>query len=175
MNQGGKRKGAVCAYLETWHLDIEEFELRKNTGDERRRTHDMNTANWVPDLFMKRVFNDEDWTLFSLLIARICTICTAAPLKSATTKATVADAIPPRQSSRHLAQDAKHAVRNGPPLGHLQRQLQPALAPSTSVIAVRTGTEITLNTSIDEIAVCNLGSVNLKAHVHVTAAWIMPS
>ncbi|GIR71288.1 MAG: hypothetical protein CM15mP74_25390 [Halieaceae bacterium] len=66
MNQGGKRKGAVCAYLETWHMDIEEFlELRKNTGDDRRRTHDMNTANWIPDLFMKRVFDDGDWTLFS--------------------------------------------------------------------------------------------------------------
>jgi ribonucleoside-diphosphate reductase alpha chain len=66
VNQGGKRKGAVCSYLETWHLDIEEFlELRKNTGDDRRRTHDMNTANWIPDLFMKRVFEDGDWTLFS--------------------------------------------------------------------------------------------------------------
>ena len=66
VNQGGKRKGAVCSYLETWHLDIEEFiELRKNTGDDRRRTHDMNTANWVPDLFMKRVFEDGTWTLFS--------------------------------------------------------------------------------------------------------------
>ncbi|HNN87056.1 MAG TPA: ribonucleoside-diphosphate reductase subunit alpha, partial [Pseudomonadales bacterium] len=66
VNQGGKRKGAVCAYLETWHIDVEEFiELRKNTGDDRRRTHDMNTANWVPDLFMKRVFTDGDWTLFT--------------------------------------------------------------------------------------------------------------
>ena len=66
VNQGGKRKGAVCAYLETWHLDIEEFvELRKNTGDDRRRTHDMNTANWIPDLFMKRVFDGGNWTLFS--------------------------------------------------------------------------------------------------------------
>ncbi len=66
VNQGGKRKGAVCAYLESWHLDIEEFlELRKNTGDDRRRTHDMNTANWVPDLFMKRVMEGGDWTLFS--------------------------------------------------------------------------------------------------------------
>ena len=66
VNQGGKRKGAVCAYLETWHMDIEEFlELRKNTGDDRRRTHDMNSANWVPDLFMKRVFEDAEWTLFS--------------------------------------------------------------------------------------------------------------
>ena len=66
VNQGGKRKGAVCAYLESWHLDIEEFlELRKNTGDDRRRTHDMNTANWIPDLFMKRVMEGGDWTLFS--------------------------------------------------------------------------------------------------------------
>eukprot|EP00752_Nemacystus_decipiens_P017267 g15470.t1 len=66
VNQGGKRKGAVCAYLESWHLDIEEFlELRKNTGDDRRRTHDMNTANWIPDLFMKRVAEDGEWTLFS--------------------------------------------------------------------------------------------------------------
>ena len=66
VNQGGKRKGAVCTYLETWHLDIEEFlELRKNTGDDRRRTHDMNTANWIPDLFMKRVMEGGDWTLFS--------------------------------------------------------------------------------------------------------------
>src|SRR5688500_10995881 len=66
VNQGGKRKGAVCAYLETWHMDIEEFiELRKNTGDDRRRTHDMNTANWIPDLFMKRVMHDAEWTLFS--------------------------------------------------------------------------------------------------------------
>ena len=66
VNQGGKRKGAVCAYLETWHMDVEEFlDLRKNTGDDRRRTHDMNTANWVPDLFMKRVFDDTEWTLFS--------------------------------------------------------------------------------------------------------------
>ena len=66
VNQGGKRKGAVCAYLETWHLDIEEFlDLRKNTGDDRRRTHDMNTANWIPDLFMKRVAENGNWTLFS--------------------------------------------------------------------------------------------------------------
>src|SRR3989442_13190428 len=66
VHNGGKRKGAVCSYLETWHLDIEEFlELRKNTGDDRRRTHDMNTANWIPDLFMQRVFEEKDWTLFS--------------------------------------------------------------------------------------------------------------
>ena len=66
VNQGGKRKGAVCSYLESWHMDIEEFlDLRKNTGDDRRRTHDMHTANWIPDLFMKRVEQDGKWTLFS--------------------------------------------------------------------------------------------------------------
>jgi len=66
VNQGGKRKGAMCAYLETWHIDIEEFlDLRKNTGDDRRRTHDMNTANWIPDLFMERVAEESTWTLFS--------------------------------------------------------------------------------------------------------------
>ena len=85
VNQGGKRKGAVCAYLETWHLDIEEFvELRKNTGDDRRRTHDMNTANWIPDLFMKRVFDGGDWTLFSPTMCPTCTTCTARLSRSAT-------------------------------------------------------------------------------------------
>ncbi len=85
VNQGGKRKGAVCAYLETWHLDIEEFiELRKNTGDDRRRTHDMNTANWIPDLFMKRVFNGEDWTLFSPAMYPTCTNSMAGPSNNAT-------------------------------------------------------------------------------------------
>ena len=78
MNQGGKRKGAICSYLETWHLDIEDFlELRKNTGDDRRRTHDMNTANWIPDLFMKRVFEDGHWTLFSPATCPTSTICRA--------------------------------------------------------------------------------------------------
>ena len=85
VNQGGKRKGAMCAYLETWHLDIEDFlELRKNTGDERRRTHDMNTANWIPDLFMKRVTSNGMWTLFSPAIQQISMTCTEKPLKSAT-------------------------------------------------------------------------------------------
>jgi ribonucleoside-diphosphate reductase alpha chain len=86
VNQGGKRKGAVCAYLETWHLDIEEFlELRKNTGDDRRRTHDMNTANWIPDLFMKRVMEGGEWTLFS----------PATPARTCTTRSA-------RHSSRHI-------------------------------------------------------------------------
>ena len=85
VNQGGKRKGAVCAYLETWHIDIEEFlDLRKNTGDDRRRTHDMNTANWIPDLFMQRVAEDGQWTLFRPTRCPICTTYTDGPLKSAT-------------------------------------------------------------------------------------------
>ena len=85
VNQGGKRKGAVCAYLETWHIDIEEFlDLRKNTGDDRRRTHDMNTANWVPDLFMQRVEADGEWTLFSPDETPTCTTSTARPSPSVT-------------------------------------------------------------------------------------------
>jgi ribonucleoside-diphosphate reductase alpha chain len=85
VNQGGKRKGAVCAYLETWHVDIEEFlDLRKNTGDDRRRTHDMNTANWVPDLFMQRVEEDALWTLFSPTKRPSFTTSPAKPSPSAT-------------------------------------------------------------------------------------------
>lgn len=85
VNQGGKRKGAVCAYLETWHLDIEDFlELRKNTGDERRRTHDMNTANWVPDLFLERVEKNADWTLFCPSETLTCTTPSVQNLRLAT-------------------------------------------------------------------------------------------
>jgi ribonucleoside-diphosphate reductase alpha chain len=85
VNQGGKRKGAVCTYLETWHLDIEEFlELRKNTGDDRRRTHDMNTANWIPDLFMRRVMEKGDWTLFSPSNCPTCTTSSAPSSKKPT-------------------------------------------------------------------------------------------
>ena len=85
VNQGGKRKGAVCAYLETWHLDIEEFlELRKNTGDDRRRTHDMNTANWIPDLFMKRVFDDGPGPCSPRPTYPTCTTSPAAPSRSVT-------------------------------------------------------------------------------------------
>ena len=133
VNQGGKRKGAVCAYLETWHLDIEEFlELRKNTGDDRRRTHDMNTANWVPDLFMKRVFDDQEWTLFSpsdvpgparpvrrRLRAALCRVRGDDLYRPA-------QALQARQGQGSVAQDAVHAVRDRPPVGHLQGPLQPA-------------------------------------------------
>ena len=85
VNQGGKRKGAVCAYLETWHLDIEEFlDLRKNTGDDRRRTHDMNTANWIPDLFMKRVRKTATGPCSRRPRRPTCTTCSARPSRSAT-------------------------------------------------------------------------------------------
>jgi ribonucleoside-diphosphate reductase alpha chain len=174
VNQGGKRKGAVCAYLETWHRDIEEFlELRKNTGDERRRTHDMNTANWVPDLFMKRVIEGGNWTLFS------------------------PDEVPDLHNLYGLAFEKAY-------LNHEKRAAHGELKNTKNIPAINlwrkmltmlfeTGhpwitfkdpcnlrspqqhsgiihssnlcTEITLNTSTDEIAVCNLGSINLTAHL----------
>ena len=96
VNQGGKRKGAVCSYLETWHLDIEEFlELRKNTGDDRRRTHDMNTANWIPDLFMKRVMENGEWTLFS---PRTCPTCTTSTARRSRRPTSGTRTRPPRAS-----------------------------------------------------------------------------
>ena len=119
VNQGGKRKGAVCAYLETWHIDIEEFlDLRKNTGDDRRRTHDMNTANWVPDLFMERVEADGAWTLFSpdevpdlhdLYGKAFAERYAAYEAKAAARRNASVQAGPRRRS---LAQDADHAVRD---------------------------------------------------------------
>ncbi len=115
VNQGGKRKGAVCAYLETWHMDIEEFlELRKNTGDERRRTHDMNTANWIPDLFMKRVFEKKDWTLFSPDETPICMIYLAKILKKLISltkqKPNEAKFAVKHSCRRLLAQNARYVV-----------------------------------------------------------------
>jgi ribonucleoside-diphosphate reductase alpha chain len=174
VNQGGKRKGAVCAYLETWHMDIEEFlELRKNTGDDRRRTHDMNTANWVPDLFMKRVFEDGDWTLFS------------------------PNDVPDLHDLYGSAFEERYAqyeeqTRNGElklyktmkaqalwrkMLGMIFETGHPWItfkdpcnirSPQQHCGVVHSSnlcTEITLNTSKDEIAVCNLGSVNLPQHI----------
>ncbi len=135
VNQGGKRKGAVCAYLETWHIDIEEFlDLRKNTGDDRRRTHDMNTANWVPDLFMQRVEADGDWTLFSpdetpdlhdLYGPPFAERYAAYEAKAARGEMTRVQAGSRRRS---VAPHADHAVRDRPSLDHLQGPLQPALA-----------------------------------------------
>ncbi len=174
VNQGGKRKGAVCAYLETWHLDLEEFlELRKNTGDDRRRTHDMNTANWIPDLFMRRVVEGGEWTLFS-----------------PSTCPDLHDKFGRAFEEAYTAYEAK--VDRGEiklfrrmPAKDLWRKMLSMLfetghpwitfkdacnvrSPQNHVGVVHSSnlcTEITLNTSDTEIAVCNLGSVNLAAHL----------
>ena len=138
VNQGGKRKGAVCAYLETWHLDIEEFlELRKNTGDDRRRTHDMNTANWIPDLFMKRVMEDGEWTLFSPSSVPDLHDLYGQAFEARYQAYERADpqwrdqAVPPHQSCRTVAQDDLDAVRDRPSVDDLQGRVQRALAPSS--------------------------------------------
>ncbi|MFC4257724.1 ribonucleoside-diphosphate reductase subunit alpha [Marinobacter lacisalsi] len=174
VNQGGKRKGAVCAYLESWHLDIEEFlELRKNTGDERRRTHDMNTANWVPDLLIERMRNDQDWTLFS-------------PSDVGDLHDLYGNEF--RERYEHyeaLAEQGKIKLFKKVSAKQLWRKMLTVLfetghpwitfkdpcnlrSPQQHRGVVHSSnlcTEITLNTSTDEIAVCNLGSVNLAAHV----------
>ncbi|WP_339462219.1 ribonucleoside-diphosphate reductase subunit alpha [Pseudomonas sp. EA_105y_Pfl2_R69] len=175
VNQGGKRKGAVCAYLETWHMDIEEFiELRKNTGDDRRRTHDMNTANWIPDLFMKRVFDDGQWTLFSP--------SEVPDLHDLTGKAfeeryEYYEALTQFGGKIKLFKtiQAKDLWRKM--LSMLFETGHPWLtfkdpcnlrSPQQHVGVVHSSnlcTEITLNTNADEIAVCNLGSVNLPNHI----------
>jgi ribonucleoside-diphosphate reductase alpha chain len=174
VNQGGKRKGAVCAYLETWHLDIEEFiELRKNTGDDRRRTHDMNTANWIPDLFMKRVFDDGQWTLFS-------------PSDVPDLHDLTGRAFEERyEYYEELTQYGKIKHFKTLPAKDLWRKMLSMLfetghpwltfkdpcnlrSPQQHVGVVHSSnlcTEITLNTNKDEIAVCNLGSVNLVNHI----------
>ena len=174
VNQGGKRKGAVCAYLETWHLDIEEFlELRKNTGDDRRRTHDMNTANWVPDLFMKRVFTDGEWTLFSPADAPDLHDLFGVTFEER------------YEHYEQLAADGKLKLYKKVRAQDLWRKMLSMLfetghpwitfkdpcnlrSPQQHVGVVHSSnlcTEITLNTNKDEIAVCNLGSVNLNQHV----------
>jgi len=174
VNQGGKRKGAVCAYLETWHMDIEEFlELRKNTGDDRRRTHDMNTANWIPDLFMKRVMEKGEWTLFS-----------------PSDVIDLHDKFGKEFEQAYLAYETKAANGEMPLFKKIQaldlwRKMLSMLfetghpwitfkdpcnirSPQQHVGVVHSSnlcTEITLNTNDSEIAVCNLGSVNLPAHM----------
>ncbi len=175
VNQGGKRKGAVCAYLETWHLDIEEFlELRKNTGDDRRRTHDMNTANWVPDLFMKRVFEDKDWTLFSPNDAPdLHDLYGKAFEEQYESYERQAEAGEIKLSKTIKAVDLWRKM-----LGMLFETGHPWItfkdvcnlrSPQQHTGVVHSSnlcTEITLNTKPDEeIAVCNLGSVNLAQHV----------
>ena len=174
VNQGGKRKGAVCSYLETWHLDIEEFlELRKNTGDDRRRAHDMNTANWVPDLFMKRVFEDQEWTLFS-------------PNEVPDLHELHGKAFEERyEHYENKARDGALYVYKTVRAADLWRKMLSMLfetghpwitfkdscnvrSPQQHVGTVHSSnlcTEITLNTNKEEIAVCNLGSINMVNHV----------
>ena len=175
VNQGGKRKGAVCAYLESWHLDIEEFlELRKNTGDDRRRTHDMNTANWIPDLFMKRVMDGGDWTLFSPSDLPRPARQVRQDLRRGLHRLRSQgrprrdQALQAHAGQGPVAQDAVDAVRDRASVDHLQGRLQRALSPQQHVGVVHSSnlcTEITLNTGDTEIAVCNLGSVNLAQHL----------
>ena len=174
VNQGGKRKGAVCTYLETWHLDVEEFlELRKNTGDDRRRTHDMNTANWIPDLFMRRVMESGEWTLFS--------------------PSDVPDLHDKYGKAFEEAYVAYEAKADRGEIKHFKRLPATSLWRKMLTMLFETGhpwitfkdpcnirspqqhvgvvhssnlcTEITLNTNDSEIAVCNLGSVNLVNHL----------
>ena len=174
VNQGGKRKGAVCSYLETWHLDIEEFlELRKNTGDDRRRTHDMNTANWIPDLFMKRVMESADWTLFSPsdvpeLHDKVGKAFEEAYARyedrAARGELKLHKKIPAVQLWRKMLSmlfETGHPwITFKDPCNLRSPQQHVGVVHSSNLC-----TEITLNTSADEIAVCNLGSVNLVAHM----------
>ena len=174
VNQGGKRKGAVCAYLETWHLDIEEFlELRKNTGDDRRRTHDMNTANWVPDLFMRRVVEGGTWTLFSPVdVPDLHELCGAAfeqayvayEARAARGEISPSRTLPAVDLWRKMLSMLFET-------GHPWITFKDACnlrSPQQHVGVVHSSnlcTEITLNTSDSETAVCNLGSVNLAQHL----------
>lgn len=174
VNQGGKRKGAVCAYLESWHLDVEEFlELRKNTGDDRRRTHDMNTANWIPDLFMKRVMEDGQWTLFSPNDCPDLHDLYGQAFETAYKRyEAMADAGEIQLYKRIRAVDLWRKM-----LSMLFETGHPWItfkdpcnirSPQQHVGVVHSSnlcTEITLNTSDKEIAVCNLGSVNLARHI----------
>ncbi|SEK60403.1 ribonucleoside-diphosphate reductase alpha chain [Roseateles sp. YR242] len=174
VNQGGKRKGAVCAYLETWHLDIEEFlELRKNTGDDRRRTHDMNTANWIPDLFMKRVLEGGDWTLFSPSTCPDLHDLFGKPFEIAySAYEAKADRGEIKLYKRMPARDLwRKMLTMLFETGHPWITFKDACnvrSPQQHVGVVHSSnlcTEITLNTNDNEIAVCNLGSVNLSQHL----------
>ena len=175
VNQGGKRKGAVCSYLESWHMDVEEFlDLRKNTGDDRRRTHDMHTANWIPDLFMKRVVNNEPWTLFS-------------PDETPDLHDLVGKAFEVRYTEyEQMARDGKMRLSKVIEAKDLWRKMLTRLfetghpwitfkdpsnirSPQEHAGVVHSSnlcTEILLNTSKEETAVCNLGSINLLNHVN---------
>lgn len=174
VNQGGKRKGAVCSYLETWHLDVEEFlELRKNTGDDRRRTHDMHTANWIPDLFMKRVREKGEWTLFS-------------PDETPDLHDLYGEEFEQRyEQYERMVDEGDITLHRRLPAVDLWRRMLTRLfetghpwitfkdpsnirSPQDHAGVVHSSnlcTEILLNTSADETAVCNLGSINLRAHI----------
>ena len=181
VNQGGKRKGAVCSYLETWHLDIEEFlELRKNTGDDRRRTHDMNTSNWIPDLFMKRVMEAGEWTLFSpsdvpdlhdkfgiafeKAYVEYEARCARGDMK-------LYKRIPAAQLWRKmltmLFETGHPWITFKDPCNLRSPQQHTGVIHSSNLC-----TEITLNTGPDEIAVCNLGSVNMPAHLDMASGLL---
>jgi len=174
VNQGGKRKGAVCAYLETWHLDIEEFlELRKNTGDDRRRTHDMNTANWIPDLFMRRVMDKGTWTLFSpsdvpdlhdKFGAEFEAAYVAYEERAARGEIQPSKSLPAVDLWRKMLSmlfETGHPWITFKDACNLRSPQQHAGVVHSSNLC----TEITLNTSDTETAVCNLGSVNLLQHL----------
>ncbi|MBP8141024.1 MAG: ribonucleoside-diphosphate reductase subunit alpha [Acidovorax sp.] len=174
VNQGGKRKGAVCTYLETWHLDIEEFlELRKNTGDDRRRTHDMNTANWIPDLFMRRVMEKGTWTLFSpsnvpdlhdLFGADFEKAYVAYEAKAASGELKPSKTVQATDLWRKILTmlfETGHPWITFKDACNVRSPQQHAGVVHSSNLC----TEITLNTSDTETAVCNLGSVNLRQHL----------
>ncbi|PUE50840.1 ribonucleoside-diphosphate reductase subunit alpha [Limnohabitans sp. 2KL-1] len=178
VNQGGKRKGAVCTYLETWHLDIEEFlELRKNTGDDRRRTHDMNTANWIPDLFMRRVMEKGDWTLFSpsdcpdlhdKFGADFEKAYTAYEAKAERGDIKPSKKVPANDLWRKMLSmlfETGHPWITFKDACNVRSPQQHAGVVHSSNLC----TEITLNTSDTETAVCNLGSVNLSRHLKDSA------
>ena len=174
VNQGGKRKGAVCTYLETWHLDIEEFlELRKNTGDDRRRTHDMNTSNWIPDLFMRRVMENGSWTLFSPSNVPDLHDLFGADFEKAYVayeeKAVRGEIKPARtiEASDLWRKMLTMLFETGHPWITFKDACN-VRSPQQHVGVVHSSnlcTEITLNTSDTETAVCNLGSINLQQHL----------
>ena len=174
INRSGKRRGATCAYLETWHLDIEDFlDLRRNTGDDRRRTHDMNTSNWIPDLFMKRVETDDDWTLFSPEEVRDLhdsfgkefeDLYTNYERMTDTGEIKKFKKIPAKELWRKML---TRLFETGHPWITFKDPCN-VRSPQDHVGVVHSSnlcTEITLNTSAEETAVCNLGSVNLSKHV----------
>jgi ribonucleoside-diphosphate reductase alpha chain len=174
VNQGGKRKGAVCAYLESWHIDIEEYlELRKNTGDDRRRCHDMNTANWIPDLFMKRVEQNGQWTLFTPSecpdlhdlygkdFEKAYVEYEAKAARGEIKNFRTLEAVKLWRKMLTMVFETGHPwITFKDPCNLRSPQQHSGVVHSSNLC-----TEITLNTSADEVAVCNLGSVNLVAHL----------